>query len=123
MSVIQSCTLGINKIVECLQQKLPAIPKCQLRNKVREISDFTDNRWQVGLCFGILIIFIRTLMLLFDMHREHIMIWLLLQNVWCCRAWSEHCSAYTLQCVVTPGFLKNKTNKEINLIINEDSKD
>ncbi|CAK9142763.1 unnamed protein product [Ilex paraguariensis] len=47
VSVIQSCSQGINKVVESLQHKFPAIPKSQLRNKVREISDFTENRWQV----------------------------------------------------------------------------
>ncbi|KAL6313837.1 hypothetical protein AAG906_010256 [Vitis piasezkii] len=47
VSTIQACTQGINKLVESLQLKFPAIPKSQLRNKVREISDFVDNRWQV----------------------------------------------------------------------------
>ncbi|XP_077225443.1 chromatin assembly factor-1 (FASCIATA1) (FAS1) [Tasmannia lanceolata] len=44
---IQTCSHGINKVVESLQKKFPTIPKRQLRNKVREISDFVDNRWQV----------------------------------------------------------------------------
>ncbi|KAF7846979.1 hypothetical protein BT93_L3517 [Corymbia citriodora subsp. variegata] len=47
VSTIQSCPQGINKVVDSLQQKLPAISKTLLRNKVREISDFVDNRWQV----------------------------------------------------------------------------
>ncbi|KAH7542120.1 hypothetical protein FEM48_Zijuj02G0039700 [Ziziphus jujuba var. spinosa] len=47
VSAIQSCSQGIQKVVESLQQKLPGISKTQLRNKVREISDFVDNRWQV----------------------------------------------------------------------------
>ncbi|XP_027085917.2 chromatin assembly factor 1 subunit FAS1 isoform X1 [Coffea arabica] len=47
VSVIQSCSNGINKVVECLHEKFPTISKSQLRNKVREISDFVDNRWQV----------------------------------------------------------------------------
>ncbi|KAJ0014074.1 hypothetical protein Pint_19545 [Pistacia integerrima] len=47
VSVINSCSTGINKVVESLQQKFPSVSKTQLRNKVREISDFTDNRWQV----------------------------------------------------------------------------
>lgn len=47
VSVIQSSTQGINKVVESLQIKFPTISKTQLRNKVREMSDFTDNRWQV----------------------------------------------------------------------------
>ncbi|KAL2549348.1 Chromatin assembly factor 1 subunit FAS1 [Forsythia ovata] len=47
ISVIQSCSQSIGKVVESLQNKFPAIPKSQLRNKVREISEFSDNRWQV----------------------------------------------------------------------------
>ncbi|KAI4342863.1 hypothetical protein MLD38_027430 [Melastoma candidum] len=47
VAVIQSSPQGINKVVDTLQQKLPAIPKTLLRNKVREISDYVDNRWQV----------------------------------------------------------------------------
>lgn len=40
----------MNKILEALQQKFPSISRAQLRNKVREISDFnfTENRWQVS---------------------------------------------------------------------------
>lgn len=45
--VIRSCSQSINKVVELLQQKFPTISKSVLRNKVREISDFVDNRWQV----------------------------------------------------------------------------
>ncbi|KAL5783773.1 hypothetical protein ACOSP7_008802 [Xanthoceras sorbifolium] len=49
VSVIQSTTLGINRVLEALQQKFPTVPKSQLKNKVREISDFsfTDSRWKV----------------------------------------------------------------------------
>ncbi|XP_010551385.1 PREDICTED: chromatin assembly factor 1 subunit FAS1-like [Tarenaya hassleriana] len=47
VSIIQSCSQGINKVVEALQQKFSDVSKTQLRNKVREISDFEDNRWQV----------------------------------------------------------------------------
>ncbi|XP_076955158.1 chromatin assembly factor 1 subunit FAS1-like [Bidens hawaiensis] len=47
VSVIQSCPHGINKVVENLRLKFPNIPKCQLGSKVREISVFADNRWQV----------------------------------------------------------------------------
>lgn len=47
VSSIQSCSQGINKVVESLQQKFPSAPKSVLRNKVREVSDFMDNRWQV----------------------------------------------------------------------------
>lgn len=48
VSVIQSCSHGINKVVESLQEKFPSISKSQLRNKVREVSNFVDNRWQVS---------------------------------------------------------------------------
>ncbi|CAI9090805.1 OLC1v1025661C3 [Oldenlandia corymbosa var. corymbosa] len=44
---IQSHSYGINKVVEILHEKFPTNSKSQLRNKVREISDFVDNRWQV----------------------------------------------------------------------------
>ncbi|XP_038890959.1 chromatin assembly factor 1 subunit FAS1 isoform X1 [Benincasa hispida] len=47
VSTIQSCSQGINKVVESLQHKFPNVPKSHLRNKVREISDFVENRWQV----------------------------------------------------------------------------
>ncbi|KAK4851838.1 hypothetical protein QYF36_018808 [Acer negundo] len=49
VSVIQSSKLGMNRVLESLQQKLPDVPKSQLRNKVREISDysFSKNRWKV----------------------------------------------------------------------------
>ncbi|XP_009767043.1 chromatin assembly factor 1 subunit FAS1 [Nicotiana sylvestris] len=47
VSVIQSCSHGINKVVESLQLKFPSIGKSQLKNKVREISEFIDGRWQV----------------------------------------------------------------------------
>ncbi|XP_022893059.1 chromatin assembly factor 1 subunit FAS1-like isoform X1 [Olea europaea var. sylvestris] len=47
VSVIQSCSQSIGKVLESLQNKFPTIPKSQLRNRVREISEFSDNRWQV----------------------------------------------------------------------------
>ncbi|ESQ28840.1 hypothetical protein EUTSA_v10018127mg [Eutrema salsugineum] len=47
VSTIQSCSQGINRVVETLQQKFPDVPKTKLRQKVREISDFEDSRWQV----------------------------------------------------------------------------
>ncbi|KAI7725111.1 hypothetical protein M8C21_026482 [Ambrosia artemisiifolia] len=47
VSIIQSCPHGINKVVNSLRLKFPNIPKSQLGNKVREISVFVDNRWQV----------------------------------------------------------------------------
>lgn len=47
VSTIQSCSHGIKSLVESLQEKFPSIPKSQLKDTVREISEFSDNRWQV----------------------------------------------------------------------------
>ncbi|KAE8664754.1 Chromatin assembly factor 1 subunit FAS1 [Hibiscus syriacus] len=47
VSTIQSCCHGIRRLLESLQEKFPKVPKSQLREKVREISNFSDNRWQV----------------------------------------------------------------------------
>ncbi|KAL4325319.1 hypothetical protein GQ457_11G005640 [Hibiscus cannabinus] len=47
ISSIQSCSHGMRKLLESLQEKFPSIPKSQLKDKVREISDFSNNRWQV----------------------------------------------------------------------------
>ncbi|KAK4436092.1 Chromatin assembly factor 1 subunit FAS1 [Sesamum alatum] len=47
ISVIKSCPHSIGKITKSLHNKFPAVPKTQIRNKVREISEFSDNRWQV----------------------------------------------------------------------------
>ncbi|KAL5221591.1 hypothetical protein ABZP36_026304 [Zizania latifolia] len=47
VKVIRSCRDGINKLVESLHQKFPRVSKSQLKTKVREISEFVDNRWQV----------------------------------------------------------------------------
>ncbi|XP_073040417.1 LOW QUALITY PROTEIN: chromatin assembly factor 1 subunit FAS1 [Primulina eburnea] len=44
---IQSCPYSIGKIVESLHMKFPTATKSLLRNKVREIAEFSDNRWQV----------------------------------------------------------------------------
>eukprot|EP01018_Ginkgo_biloba_P022362 Gb_14629 [translate_table: standard] len=44
---IQSSTQGMNKIVELLLKKFPNIAKRQLKNKIRETSDFVENHWQV----------------------------------------------------------------------------
>ncbi|ONK72400.1 uncharacterized protein A4U43_C04F19030 [Asparagus officinalis] len=44
---IRSNSQGINKVLESLQGKFPTTPKSQLRNKVKEIADYVDNRWQV----------------------------------------------------------------------------
>lgn len=32
-----------------LQQKFPSVPKSWMKNKVREVSDYVDNRLQVSL--------------------------------------------------------------------------
>ncbi|KAM0905944.1 hypothetical protein ACQ4PT_016962 [Festuca glaucescens] len=47
VGVVLSSRDGINKLVELLHQKFPTVAKIQLNRKVREISDFVDNRWQV----------------------------------------------------------------------------
>ncbi|XP_051205182.1 chromatin assembly factor 1 subunit FSM [Lolium perenne] len=47
VGVVLSSRDGINKLVESLHQKFPTVAKIQLNRKVREISDFVDNRWQV----------------------------------------------------------------------------
>lgn len=48
VSAIQaSYAESINKVVDSLQLKFPSIPKKELKTKVREISNFTDNRWLV----------------------------------------------------------------------------
>lgn len=47
VSAVQSCPHGIKKVVESLQKKFPMVPKTQLKSKVREVSNFVDNRWQV----------------------------------------------------------------------------
>ncbi|TYG37052.1 hypothetical protein ES288_D13G111200v1 [Gossypium darwinii] len=47
VSTIQSCSHGIKSLVESLQEKFPSIPKSQLKDTVHEISEFSDNRWQV----------------------------------------------------------------------------
>ncbi|GER43208.1 chromatin assembly factor 1 [Striga asiatica] len=47
ISIIQSCPSGIDRIGILLKKKFPALPKSHLKNKVKEISEFSDNRWQV----------------------------------------------------------------------------
>ncbi|KAL8517883.1 hypothetical protein ACS0TY_009265 [Phlomoides rotata] len=47
ISIIQSSAHSIGKIEKSLRNKFPAVPISQLRNKVREISEFSGNRWQV----------------------------------------------------------------------------
>uniref|UniRef100_J3MJY3 Chromatin assembly factor 1 subunit p150 C-terminal domain-containing protein n=1 Tax=Oryza brachyantha TaxID=4533 RepID=J3MJY3_ORYBR len=47
VKLISSCPYGISKLVESLHMQFPRVPKFQLKNKIREIADFTNNRWQV----------------------------------------------------------------------------
>ncbi|KAJ4809594.1 Chromatin assembly factor 1 subunit fas1 [Rhynchospora pubera] len=47
VQLIQSCPHGLNKVVDLLQQTFTSVSKAQLRNKVREISKFVDNHWEV----------------------------------------------------------------------------
>lgn len=45
--IIQSSPQNINKVVESIQLKFSSISKTQIKIKVREISEFSDHRWQV----------------------------------------------------------------------------
>ncbi|CAM8931265.1 unnamed protein product [Rhodiola kirilowii] len=47
VSAIQAGSQGMSKIVEGLQQNFPGVSKSLLKTKVRQLSDFVDNRWQV----------------------------------------------------------------------------
>ncbi|MED6114680.1 hypothetical protein PIB30_082807 [Stylosanthes scabra] len=47
VTTIQNCSQSINKVLGSLQQKFPSLSKNLLKNKVREVSDYVDNRWQV----------------------------------------------------------------------------
>ncbi|KAK7374402.1 hypothetical protein VNO80_07832 [Phaseolus coccineus] len=47
VTTIQSCSQGMNKVLVSLQQKFPSVPKSLMKNKVREVSDYVDNRLQV----------------------------------------------------------------------------
>ncbi|KAL2330147.1 hypothetical protein Fmac_017728 [Flemingia macrophylla] len=44
VTTIQRCTQGMNKVLMSLQQKFPSVSKSLLKNKVREVSDYVDNR-------------------------------------------------------------------------------
>lgn len=50
VNTIQNCSQGMNKVLVSLQQKFPSVSKSLLKNKVREVSDYVDNRLQV--CMG-----------------------------------------------------------------------
>ncbi|XP_054801963.1 chromatin assembly factor 1 subunit FAS1 [Prosopis cineraria] len=47
VTAIQTCSEDINKVLESLQHKFPAVSKSFLRSKVREVSNYVDNRLQV----------------------------------------------------------------------------
>ncbi|CAJ1823962.1 unnamed protein product [Sphenostylis stenocarpa] len=47
VTTIQSCSQGMNKVLVSLQKKFPSVPKSLLKNKVRKVSDYVDNRLQV----------------------------------------------------------------------------
>ncbi|RDX91984.1 Chromatin assembly factor 1 subunit FAS1, partial [Mucuna pruriens] len=47
VTTIQSCSQGMNKVLVSLQHKFPSVSKSLLKNKVREVSDYVDNRLQV----------------------------------------------------------------------------
>ncbi|KAL8171879.1 hypothetical protein V2J09_023683 [Rumex salicifolius] len=47
VATIESCPYCMKKVLEILLQKFPNCSKSLLRNKVRQISDFVDNKWQV----------------------------------------------------------------------------
>ncbi|KAF7805286.1 chromatin assembly factor 1 subunit FAS1 [Senna tora] len=47
VTTIQTCSQDINKVLESLQHKFPAVSKSSLRNKVREVSNYVDNHLQV----------------------------------------------------------------------------
>ncbi|KAL1552180.1 chromatin assembly factor 1 subunit FAS1-like [Salvia divinorum] len=47
ISIINSCPHGIAKLSDALHNAFSAFSKSQLRKKVREISEFSENRWQV----------------------------------------------------------------------------
>nr|QKZ93426.1 FAS1 [Vuralia turcica] len=47
VTTIQNSSEGMNKLLCSLQQKFPSASKSLLRNKVREVSDYVDNRLQV----------------------------------------------------------------------------
>jgi len=49
VTTIQSCSQGMNKVLVSLQQKFPSVPKSLMKNKVREVADYVDNRLQVSL--------------------------------------------------------------------------
>ncbi|KAH7440440.1 hypothetical protein KP509_04G107100 [Ceratopteris richardii] len=47
VEVLLSATGGLKKLVDLLSKKIPTASRSQLKDKVKEIADFTDNHWQV----------------------------------------------------------------------------
>ncbi|CAN6171637.1 unnamed protein product [Urochloa humidicola] len=45
--LVASFSHGMGKLVDILHERFPCVSKVQLRNKVREIAEYTHNRWQV----------------------------------------------------------------------------
>ncbi|WVZ62688.1 hypothetical protein U9M48_012402 [Paspalum notatum var. saurae] len=43
VKLITSCHQGMRKLVELLQEKFPHVSKVQLKSRVREIAEFTNN--------------------------------------------------------------------------------
>ncbi|GJN12225.1 hypothetical protein PR202_ga30517 [Eleusine coracana subsp. coracana] len=47
VKLVISCSHGMNKLVDLLRGTFPYVSKAKLKKKVREIAEFTHNRWQV----------------------------------------------------------------------------
>ncbi|CAL5079636.1 unnamed protein product [Urochloa decumbens] len=45
--LVTSFSHGKGKLVDILHERFPCVSKLQLKNKVREIAEYTHNRWQV----------------------------------------------------------------------------
>ncbi|CAN6203576.1 unnamed protein product [Urochloa humidicola] len=45
--LVTSFSHGMGKLVDILHERFPCVSKVQLKNKVREIAEYTHNRWQV----------------------------------------------------------------------------
>ncbi|TVU39677.1 hypothetical protein EJB05_13109, partial [Eragrostis curvula] len=47
VKLVTSCPGGMGKLVDLLLGRFPCVSKAQLKKKIREIAEFTHNRWQV----------------------------------------------------------------------------
>ncbi|KAI5084152.1 hypothetical protein GOP47_0000321 [Adiantum capillus-veneris] len=47
VEILRSSTTGLKRLVNLLSMKFPAVSRSLLKDKVKEIADFVDNRWQV----------------------------------------------------------------------------